>query len=112
MYAIPRMRSIHNSVSDVVNELGLADQVEDRVYHLPNRWIVRFTSKPGAMVFFALEAEVLQYENENEPTICVLHRVGMSRRTMERIMDTLENALREAPPLQPVQPPAGEPRWG
>jgi hypothetical protein len=104
------MRSIHNAVSDVVNELGLVDQLNDHIYHLADRWIVRFVSKPGAMVFFVLEAEVL--EEENEPTLCVLHRVGMSRRTMERIMDSLENALTEAPPLQPVPPPADEPRWG
>ena len=76
------------------------------------RWIVRFMSKPGAMVFFVIEVEVMLEENEDEPTLCVLHKVGISQRTLERVMDTFEERLstpRLHLPLPPSPPPGGAP---
>ena len=105
------MRSVYNAVTDVVNELRLANQVDEHVYpdrHNPSRWIVRFMSKPGSLIFFVLEVEIMDEPN-NDPTICVMHRVGLSTRTMERLMNSLEEALREVPALPPSPPPGGAP---
>lgn len=107
------MRSIYNAVTDTIDELRLRRHMDDSVHPDPEsqtRWIVRFMSKPGAAAFFIVEVEVLDEENDDEPTVCVLHKVGLSRTTLERLMDTFEDRLmvpRLVRPLPP-SPPAGD----
>lgn len=107
------MRSIYNAVTDTIDELRLRRHVDDSVHPDPDsqtRWIVRFISKPGSLVFFFVEVEVLDEENDDQPTICVLHKIGLSRTKLERLMDTLEERLivpRLRLPL-PASPPAGD----
>ena len=84
------MDSLHNTVSDLMDSLRLHSHLDAQVTYdnqNPGRWIVRFTSKPGTLVFSLLEVEVM--ENEDTPVACVLHRINMTRRTMTRIMDEL-----------------------
>ena len=88
------MRSIDNAVTDVMDELRLARQLDHSIVYEggeEERWIVRFISKPGAAVLFVLEIEI--FGDFNDPTLCVLHSVGATRRTLERIMDLLEERL-------------------
>lgn len=106
------MRSIYNVATETLSELRLARHMDETVHpdpETPRRWIVRFISKPGAMAFFVLEVEVLDEEND-DPTLCVLHKVGLSQRMVERVLDTFEERLstpRWTPPLPP-SPPAGD----
>jgi len=108
------MRSIYNAATDTIDELRLGRHMDETVHPDPEsrrRWIVRFLSKPGAMAFFAVEVEVIDEEND-EPTVCVLHKVGLSSRTLERLMDTFEERLsspRLHLPLPPSPPAGGEP---
>jgi len=107
------MRSIYNAATDTVNELRLRRHMDEFIHpdpETPRRWIARFLSKPGAMAFFAVEVEVIDEENEEDPTLCVLHKVGLSNRMLERLMDTFEERLvmpRLDQPL-PASPPAGD----
>lgn len=101
------MRSVVNAVDDVMEELRLHKSVVRDVAHDNDRWIVRFTSKPGAFTFFLLEVEVL--ENQGNPAACVLHRINVSSRSMDRVMDCLMDRLlapRSVPPSD-AAPPAG-----
>lgn len=105
------MRSVYNAATDTLAELGLQTQMDDFVTpdeQCPGRWIIRFMSKPGSLTLFLIEVEVLDEGNE-DPTISVLHRVGIGRHSMERILDRFQERLlrsRSAPPLPP-SPPAG-----
>ncbi len=107
------MRPVDNAIADVIEELRLRNQVDHSVTYQggeEERWIIRLISKPGALVLVVLEVEVL-YDEDGDWCVCVLHSVGTSRRTLERIMDLLEERL-EVPrfglPLQP-SPLGGEP---
>jgi hypothetical protein len=109
------MRSIYNAATDTIEELRLRRHMDEFIVPDPEsqtRWLVRFISKPGAMVFFVIEVEVMLEENEEEPTLCVLHKVGISQRTLERVMDTFEERLstpRLILPLPASSPPGGAP---
>jgi hypothetical protein len=109
------MRSVYNAATDTIEELRLSRHMDEFIHPDPDsrgRWIVRFMSKPGAMVFFAIEVEVIEEENEEPPTLCVLHKVGISQRTLDRVMDTFEDRLsnpRLIQPLPPSPPPGGAP---
>ena len=68
------MRSIHNAVLDTVEELRLVESGVD--YSITNdrnnseRWIVRFKSKHGSLVFFLFEIEIM--ENEGNPSAALM----------------------------------------
>ena len=106
------MRSVYNAASDTLGELGLTNQMDEFVSsdpHVGGRWIVRFMSKPGSLTLFLIEVEVLD-DGDDIPTICVLHRLGIGRHSMERILDRFQERLqrsRDVPPLPP-SPPAGD----
>lgn len=99
-----------------MNRLRLYGSLDDFVTHdnnNPGRWIVRFISRPGQLVFSLLEVEV--YEEDGEPAVSVLHRIRLGRRTMDRIMDALMEYLTEEQPLEPAQTqatPVGRDEWG
>lgn len=106
-----RMRAVVNAVDDVMDELRLHGSVARDVTLDGDRWVVRFTSKPGALTFFMLEIEVL--ENQGNPAACVLHRINVSPRSMDRVMDRLMERLlgpRSIPPSD-ASPPAGGSRF-
>lgn len=111
----PKMRSVHNAVSDVVVELGMTNVVRDFVEQdpqNPRRWLVTFESMPGALVHSRLHVEIL--ETEGYPAACVLDRRNVGRRVMARIMNKLMDRLDTPPrlvrPLEPqpwgAQPPS------
>lgn len=89
------MRSIHNAVLDTVEELRLSESgVDHSITNDRNnteRWIIRFTSKPGSLVFFLLEIEIM--ENEGNPAGLVLHRINLSNNSMNRVMNRLMERL-------------------
>ena len=100
------MRSVYNAATDTITELGLGTQMDDFVTHddqSPGRWIVRFMSKPGSLTLFLIEVEVLDEGNE-EPTISVLHRLGIGRYSMERILDRFQERLTRPRVRQPSPP--------
>lgn len=90
------MRSVDNAVTDVMNHLHLNGNLDDFVTYdnlNPGRWIVRFISHPGRLVFSLLEVEV--YVEDGEPAVSVLQRIHIGRRTMNRIMDALMDFLQD-----------------
>ena len=108
------MRSPHNAVSDVMNELGMNQLVRETVTEDPQsigRWLITFESVPGSLIHSRLHLEVM--EGDPHPFACVLDRHNVGYRAMSRIMDRLMRRL-ERPPRasQPStqSPPGGEPR--
>ena len=106
------MRNPHNAVTDTLEILRMTDAVVTVVRTdpiVPNRWIVRFESHENALPHSScLEVEIIE-ENDGDATVCVLRRVNVGRRPMNRIMDTLVRRLDDDAPrlAQPSgQPPA------
>lgn len=82
------MKNIHNALSDVLEHYNghlTAQVVEEQ----ENRWKiqVRHLQVPNSL----LEFEIL--EIDNEPVGCVLQRINIGRRSMNRFMDLLLDAL-------------------
>jgi hypothetical protein len=87
------MRSLHNCVSDLMNELGMVGQVRETVYQAaPGRWIVQFKSLPGALMRSRLTIEILE-NAPYDPVGCVLEKYNVGRSVMAEIMDTLMDLL-------------------
>ena len=105
------MRSPHNAVTDVMNELGMLHSVRDTVTQDPDnprRWLVTFESVQTNPTF-RLDVEVM--EGEPHAYACVLNRFNVGYRSMTRIMDKLMDRL-EAPRVsRPSRqsPPGGSP---
>ena len=111
---VVRMNNPHNAVTDTMDQLGMNNAVSSSVSIDPeveNRWIVRFESVPGALIRSYIEIEVIEEEDEEEPTVCVLQRHNVGFRAMNRLMDALVENLtpRLAEPLEPQRPRAGSP---
>ena len=83
------MKNIHNALSDVLEHYNgeLSGQVIEE--HENNRWKIQVRHIQDANSL--LEIEILDIENE--PIGCVLQRVNIGRRSMNRFMDRLMNAL-------------------
>jgi len=95
------MRSVNNAVYDMLVDLNLVNSIDDQIEVDPEnerRTLVKLVSKrdPSSM----LEIEIINVEND-DPIVCVLNRVNMSRRVMSVIMDTLMDYLESAPTLEP-----------
>jgi hypothetical protein len=103
------MRSPHNAVTDVMNELGMLQSVRETVIQDPEnarRWLITFESIPFPDGPF-LHLEVI--EGDPHPFACVLERRNCGYRSMTRIMDRLMRRL-ERPPR--ASPPSGQPPSG
>ena len=88
------MRSVHNAVSDTLDDLGMTNSVRDRIAvdpNNPNRNIVLLKSKANALSHGKLIFEVI--DTGDNPIVCVLSSDNVSQRTMEKIMDTLMDNL-------------------
>lgn len=83
------MKNIHNALSDVLEHYNgeLSGQVIEE--HENNRWKIQVRHIQDANSL--LEIEILDIENE--PVGCVLQRVNIGRKSMNRFMDRLMNAL-------------------
>ena len=86
------MRNIDNAISDVLEHYN--GRITTRIVEDPNvpqRWRieVRHVQVPDAL----LEIEILNLENE--PIACVLQKVNVGRRSMNRFMDLLMDYLEE-----------------
>ncbi len=108
------MNNPHNAVTDTMDQLGMHNAVSSSVSIDPeveNRWIIRFESLPGALIRSYIEIEVIEEEDDEEPTVCVLQRHNVGFRAMNRLMDALvENlAPRLAVPLAQQPPRGGSP---
>lgn len=95
------MRSIHNAVSDMLADLNLVNSIDEQIdvdQENGRRTIVKLISRrtPSAM----LEIEIIDVEND-DPIVCVLNRIGISRRVMSAIMDSLMDYLEAPPDLEP-----------
>jgi hypothetical protein len=104
------MRSPHNAVTDVMNELGMVQSVRETVIQdpeNPRRWLITFESVPGSLIRSRLHVEVL--EGDPHAFACVLDRQNVGYRAMNRIMDKLMRRLGRAPRASPPsgQPPSG-----
>jgi len=105
------MRSPHNAVWDVKNELGMLETVRDTVEQdpqTPGRWLVTFESSPGSLIRSRLHVEVM--EGDPHPFACVLDRVNVGYSTMTRIMEKLMSRLERAPRF--ARPLAQQPSGG
>ena len=83
------MKNIHNALSDALGHYNgvLSGQVVEEYEN--NRWKIQIRHVQDANSL--LEIEIL--EVQNEPIGCVLQRVNIGRRSMNRFMDRLMNAL-------------------
>jgi hypothetical protein len=89
------MRSVHNAVTDTLEDLDMEDAVRDRIAVdplNPRRYIVLLKSKPNSLSIGKLVIEIIDEPNDT-PTVSVLANVNVSQRTMEKIMDTLMDNL-------------------
>jgi hypothetical protein len=89
------MRSVHNAVTDTLEDLDMEDSVRDRIGVdplNPRRYVVLLKSKPNSLSHGKLVIEILDEPNDI-PTVSVLANVNVSQRTMEKIMDTLMDNL-------------------
>lgn len=89
-----KMRSIHNAVSNMLDDLGMNNTVSDRIStdpNNPNRSIVLLKSKANVLTHGNLVFEVI--DTGDNPIVCVLSSENVSQRTMQKIMDTLMDNL-------------------
>lgn len=87
-----KMRNIDNAISDVLTHYN--GNITARIVadpNVPDRWRieVRHVGAPDAL----LEIEVLNLENE--PVACVLQKVNVGRRSMNKFMDLLVDYLED-----------------
>lgn len=88
------MKNVHNAMSDVLENLRVAHRLRDQVETSesdPLRTVVRLYSKGTEEL--RLEFEVLEDTEDENHTICVLRRDGLSMRSVDRILDTLLEIL-------------------
>ena len=89
------MRSVHNAVTDTLEDLDMEDTVRDQVTvdpENPLRHVVLLKSKPNSLSHGKLKIEIIQDPNDI-PTVCVLSNVNVSARTLEKIMNSLMDNL-------------------
>ena len=87
------MKNVHNAVSDVLEDLGITDRLRDEIITTdadPHRTVVRLYAKDTDQL--RLEFEVLEDPNDDH-IICILQRNGLSRRSANRIVDSLLEIL-------------------
>lgn len=87
------MRNVHNAVSDVLEDLGVTHRLRDEIITSdaqPDRTVVRLYAKETNEL--RLEFEVLEDTNDDH-VICILQRIGLSRRSANRIVDSLLEIL-------------------
>lgn len=87
------MKNVHNAVSDVLDILHVTHRYRDQVQTFddqPHRTVVRLYTKDTDEL--RLEFEVLE-DSDDDHVICILRRVGLTRRAAERIVDTLLEVL-------------------
>ena len=89
------MKNIHNAVSDALETLGVTHRLREQVETFENdplRTVVRLYCKSTNEL--RLEFEVLEDDTQEENhTICLLQRNALSRRSADRILDTVLDIL-------------------
>jgi hypothetical protein len=102
------MRNLNNAVTDMMVELGMGDAVRDTITNDPNNqrmWTIRFESHPNALIHSLLVIEVIE-EDDGDASVCVMQKVNVGFRALNRIMDRLVSNLDDMPILIPVLRPA------
>lgn len=87
------MKNVHNAMSDVLEDLGVTHRYRDQIQTFdadPRRTVVRLYTKDTDLL--RLEFEVLE-DQEDGHVICILQRIGLSRRAANRIVDCLLEIL-------------------